>query len=62
MNDRYLKIQHDFIKQQSEDGGFVRLMHEWGARKSQIEKDIMRRIDDMGVSPRYSFSHEDPEP
>ena len=60
MNERYLKVQNDFVRKQAEEQGFINAMHEWGARKSSIEKSIMRRIEDMGLSPKYSISYEIP--
>lgn len=38
MNDRYLKIQNDFTRKQSEDSQFLEMMHSWAARKAQLDK------------------------
>lgn len=44
MNDRYLKIYSDHLRKQTEDAQMVELMDSWAARKSQLDKEIIKRI------------------
>lgn len=38
MNERYIKIQNDFVRKQKDDTELIQLMHNWAARKTQLDK------------------------
>lgn len=58
MDERYLKVQSDLVRKQHEDSQIIELMHDWAAKKSKINKEVTRRIENMGLNyDKYKFSY-----